>query len=287
MRKTAIILTILLTLSVLLTSCAPSEPSGGDESYRVIVTTDALYELVGAIGGGHVTVTNLLPTGAEPHDFEPKPRDVADALAAELFIYNGLGLDAWAAQLAATKTEGMSLAAAEAVPNVIDGDPHVWLSPTGATELARILRDALTVADPANAEAYAENCDLLTDKLAVLRDDYAEKFAQVKQRTFVTGHEAFAYLARDFDLTQRSVEGLYAEGEPTAKQLAELVDFCRDNGVTTIFAESGATQAVADTLARECGATVVTLYTIEFAQDSLTFTERMETNLSRLYEALR
>ncbi|MFH1512629.1 MAG: zinc ABC transporter substrate-binding protein, partial [Bacillota bacterium] len=96
----------------------------------------------------------------------------------------------------------------------------------------------------------------------------------------------FGYLCRDFGLTQNSVEDVFAEGEPSAQQLAELVDYCRANGVTTIFAEEMASPEISETLANEVGANVKTIYTIESAEDGLSYLERMEANLYEIYLSL-
>ncbi|HWR61400.1 MAG TPA: zinc ABC transporter substrate-binding protein, partial [Clostridia bacterium] len=102
----------------------------------------------------------------------------------------------------------------------------------------------------------------------------------------VTGHAAFGYLCRDFGLVQSSVRDIYAEGEPSAQQLAELVEYCRENNITTIFAEEMASPEVSQTLANEVGAKVETIYTIENSDGDKTYIERMEENLVKIYDSL-
>lgn len=119
-----------------------------------------------------------------------------------------------------------------------------------------------------------------------LYNEYSKKFASVEKKSFVTGHAAFAYLCRDFGLSQNSVEDVFAEGEPTAKQLSQLVDYCKSNNVTTVFAEEMASPEVSEALAKEVGAKVETIYTIESAEDGKTYLERMQDNLSEIYSSL-
>ncbi len=83
-----------------------------------------------------------------------------------------------------------------------------------------------------------------------------------------------------------SVEGVFAEGEPSAQQLAELVEYCRSNNVTTVFAEEIASPEVSNTLASEVGSKVETICTVESAEDGKTYLERMEDNLSKIYDTL-
>ena len=124
-------------------------------------------------------------------------------------------------------------------------------------------------------------------KLEALQKDYAQKFATVAHKDFVTGHAAFAYLCRDFGLEQQSVEDVFAEGEPNAAQLAELVEFAKSHGIKTIFAEEMASPAVSKTLAAEVGAKVETIYTMESKEDDKSYLQRMEDNLSKIYESLK
>ena len=165
-------------------------------------------------------------------------------------------------------------------------DPHLWLSIKGAeTEITNI-KDAFVAADPDNKDYYETNCADYIAQLETLFNEYSAKFATVEKKSFVTGHAAFGYLCRDFGLTQNSVEDVFAEGEPSAQQLAELVEYCKQNGVTTIFAEEMASPDVSQTLANEVGASVKTIYTMESAEDDLSYLERMADNLSEIYESL-
>ncbi len=103
----------------------------------------------------------------------------------------------------------------------------------------------------------------------------------------MTGHAAFGYLCRDFGLEQNSVEDVYAEGEPSAQQLTDLVKYCREHKVETVFAEEMASPDVSKTLADEVGAKVETVYTVESSEGGKTYLERVESNLSKIYDSLK
>ncbi len=148
------------------------------------------------------------------------------------------------------------------------------------------IKDALVKADPQNKDYYESNLNDFISQLEDLYNEYNAKFQSVDKKSFVTGHSAFAYLCRDFGLNQNSVEDVFAEGEPSAQQLGELVNYCRENGVTTIFAEEMASPDVSQTLASEVGATVQTIYTIESDEEGRTYLERMEDNLSKIFDSL-
>ncbi len=92
--------------------------------------------------------------------------------------------------------------------------------------------------------------------------------------------------AATLSLTQVSVADVFDTGEPSARRLSELVEYCKANGVTVIFAEALAATEVSRTLANEVGAEIKTIYTMESAEDGLTYLERMEKNLQEIYESL-
>lgn len=165
-------------------------------------------------------------------------------------------------------------------------DPHLWLSLKGAQTQVKNIKDALVQADPDNKDYYEKNYDDYIAQLEGLYEEFNEKFQTVKNKNFVTGHAAFGYLCRDFGLVQNSVSDIYAEGEPSAQQLAKLVEYCKENKVTTIFSEEMASPQVSQTLANEIGAKVETIYTIESSENGETYIERMKENLTKIYNAL-
>ena len=298
MFKKITALTLCLSAILGFTACG-SQNSGetADGKVKVSVTFNALYEFTKAVGGDKVEVSTIIPDGTEPHDFEPKAQDLVALSQAEVFVYNGLGLEVWAqdAISAAGNEKLIAVDASSGIEPITESentaarglfDPHIWLSLKCAeTEVANI-RDALIKADSANKDFYEANCADYIAKLESLYNDYNEKFGLVEKQSFVTGHAAFAYLCRDFGLSQKSVEDVFAEGEPSAKQLTELAEYCKASGVTTIFAEEMASPEVSQTLASEVGAVVETIYTIESAEDGLTYLERIDYNLSKIYDSM-
>ncbi|NMA38264.1 MAG: zinc ABC transporter solute-binding protein [Papillibacter sp.] len=295
--------TILLAfiLLLLLTSCSSDNKAADSGKLRVTVSFNAMKEFALAVGGDRVEIQTIIPDGTEPHDFELKARDLVNLSKAQVFIYNGLGMEGWAEEaikaadnkslISVNASEGAELIAlAEHEGEEEHGhgsyDPHLWLSLKGAeTEVANI-KAAFIEADPINKDYYESNCQSFIEKLVALYNKYSAKFEKLDNRLFITGHAAFAYLCRDFGLIQSSVENVFAEGEPSARQLAELADYCRKNGVSTIFTEELASPEVSKALANEVGAKTETIYTISSDEDGLSYLERMEINLSKIYDSL-
>lgn len=295
--------TILLAfiLLLLLTSCSSDNKAADSGKLRVTVSFNAMKEFALAVGGDRVEIQTIIPDGTEPHDFELKARDLVNLSKAQVFIYNGLGMEGWAEEaikaadnkslISVNASEGAELIAlAEHEGEEEHGhgsyDPHLWLSLKGAeTEVANI-KAAFIEADPINKDYYESNCQSFIEKLEALYNKYSAKFEKLDNRLFITGHAAFAYLCRDFGLAQSSVENVFAEGEPSARQLAELADYCRKNRVSTIFTEELASPEVSKALANEVGAKTETIYTISSDEDGLSYLERMEINLSKIYDSL-
>ncbi len=268
------------------------------ETIKISVTFDAMKEFAEAIGGDHVTVSTIIPDGVEPHAFEPKAQDLVNLSEARILIYNGLGMESWIDDaIAAVDNESLvTVCASDGVTPIRNEgeevkehgqyDPHTWLSLKCAEIEVGNIKDALVEADPDNAADYESNYTAYITSLENLYQEYAEKFAAVEKDSFVTGHAAFGYLCRDFHLSQNSVEDVFAEGEPSAQQLTELVQYCKDHAVTTIFAEELASAEVSETLAKEVGAKVETIDTMAGSENGKTYLKRMEENLRKIYASL-
>ena len=308
------IIALLLGTAVTLAAagCGSRQNGAADGKVTISVSFNALYELSAAVGGDKVAISVIIPDGTEPHDFEPRARDLAMLKDADIFVVNGLGMEDWADDAvkaagntdirvvdASSGVEAISIEEHEEVQTgVHEGeneaehehgayDPHIWLSPLCAVTMAGNIRDALVHTDPANSAYYDANYKSFTDALETLHAQYAEKLKNADNKSFVTGHAAFAYLCRDFGLVQNSVEDVFAEGEPGAQQLAALVGYCRENHITTIFTEALVSAAVFETLAREVGASVKPIYTMASAENGKSYLDRMEENLSVIYESLK
>ncbi|OUZ11363.1 hypothetical protein BHE97_05885 [Aeromicrobium sp. PE09-221] len=167
-------------------------------------------------------------------------------------------------------------------------DPHLWLDPTNLEPAATAIADALSDADPDNADTYQANADELIADLETLDEEFETGLAQCERREFVTSHAAFSYLAHAYDLTQVPIAGIDPGAEPSSAQLAEITDLVQEEGITTIFTETLASPALAETIARETGARTATLDPIEGLTDETAdadYLSLMRDNLAALQEA--
>ena len=285
---------------VFFTSCKNNSQDtvSDDSKLQISVTFNALAEFASAIGKDKIEVSTIVPAGAEPHDFEPKAADIARLSKAQIFVYNGLGMEAWVEDaIKAAANEDLTVVTAtdgadpinnteEAIKEHGEYDPHLWLSIQGAIIEVQNIADTLCEIDVDNKDYYQTNASEYIEQLEGLFSEYSDKFAALNNKNFVTGHAAFNYFCRDFDLTQNSVEDVFAEGEPSTRQLAKLVDYCKEKQVTTIFAEEMASSEISKTLASEVGADIETIYTMEGPEDDLSYLDRIRSNCEKVYQSL-
>jgi zinc transport system substrate-binding protein len=282
-----------LALALLaLGGCAPAAPPAKP---LVVTTIYPLWEFARQVAGDRATVVSLVPTGVEPHDWEPAPRDVSQVRQAAVFVHTGTPLDGWAEKLLA------DLPGRRVLVNVRGGlgvltvggitDPHLWLDPTLARAQVLAIAGGLEQADPAGREVYAENAKAFVARLDALDLEFAAGLADCARREVVTSHAAFAYLARRYRLTQVSVMGISPEAEPSPADLAAIVRTARRLKVTHVFYETLVSPRLAETLSREIGATPLPLNPIEGvspaeAAAGTGYLELMRANLANLRTAL-
>lgn len=290
----------ILTFTACSSKKVENHSASSQSKVEVVVTFNAMREFAAAVGKDKVDIVTIIPDGTEPHDFEPKAKDFESLSNAKVFVYNGFGMEAWVNK-ALEAVNNKSLVSVEASSGFAaiknsdadeikehgQNDPHVWLSLKGAENEAKNIKDALVKVDASNKDYYEKNYNDFASQLDALYDEYNKKFLTVRNKSFVTGHAAFAYLCRDYGLNQNSVEDVFAEGEPSAKKLKELTDFCTENMIKTIFVEDMVSPKVSDTLAKEVGAKVEKIHTIESKDDNKDYIQCMRENLDMIYNSLK
>jgi zinc transport system substrate-binding protein len=254
----------LIVILILTFSCglAPAACGGGSGEKGVSGSGEetvvaAFYPLAFAaseIGGDSVDVKNLTPPGAEPHDLEISPRDVAEVLDADLVLLLGHGFQRQLEDAAEHADNVAFLLDTPGLDVHSNEDPHVWLDPVRYTRVVDRIGELLGKQAAAKA---------LEKRLADLDTEYRVGLAHCARHEIVTSHEAFAYLAERYGLEQVAITGLSPEAEPEPGKLQSVVDLVRGHGVTTIYFETLVSPRIAETVARETGARTAVLNPIE------------------------
>ena len=263
-------------------SPSPSESTGAAADYRVIATTSVFAELAQLALGDNVTIETIIPAGVDVHTFEPSPVDAQKLAGADLIVMNGLGLDEWALSLleAAGKGEEDVLELAEGIDEsnawvYLEGeehdaaapdehghggtDPHIWLDPKGAAIYVDRIAARVAAELPERAAEIESARDAGLAEIAALDEELRVGFAAVEAsaRRIVTFLDAFGYFARAYAIEIVGV-AIEAPGqEPSAKEIAALIDAIKAAGVTSVFSEAQFPSKVLDQVAAETGAIVL------------------------------
>jgi zinc transport system substrate-binding protein len=265
----------------LLAACSSNHATAAGDRIKVVAGFYPLQFAAERVGGDRVTVANLTKPGAEPHDLELTPNQVADIHTAGLVIYlAGLqpAVDDAVAQEAGGQAFDVSTVQPlnQAAPGVLESpaigaaksanagkDPHVWLDPVRFAAIVDKLANRLATIDKAHAADFNSRAMALHAELDRLDQEYATGLANCQRHEIVTSHAAFGYLAERYKLEQIPITGLNPEEEPSPQRLGQVAALAKQRGVTTVFFETLVSPKVAETLAKEVGAKADVLDPIE------------------------
>jgi ABC-type Zn uptake system ZnuABC Zn-binding protein ZnuA len=240
------------------------------DALKVVTTTTVFADIVQNIGGSRVAATSIIPPGVGPEDYEPKPDDAKKLADAELIVSNGVGLDDFLDRLLASGSGGQTphLVLGDGIPILtVDGEqnPHFWLDPTLVKQYyLPAIAAKLTELDPegkptfdANVASYGAQLDALDTELKATIDTIP-----AANRKLVTFHDAFPYFAKHYGFELVGVILDNVGQDPSAADLAALVEKIRAAGVKAVFSEAQFSPKLSETLAQEAGITTVvtTLY---------------------------
>lgn len=267
MRHLSLLLVILLATPLFAAKPAADLP-------RVVASTNILLDFVEHVGGDLVAADSLVPPGVDLHTFSPTPQDIAKLRDADLVVVNGLHLEGWIDE--AIENSGFSgrIVVASNGIDVLAGsceahdhdhdhhhhatDPHAWLSPRNAMVYVKNISSALAELHAEAAEDYEANAALYNGQLRILDSWIKRQSAQIpaERRVLVTDHDAFAYFAQAYGFETHSVVGLSTTEEPSAKDLAQVVDTIRARDVGAVFVESAEASRLIERAAEEAGVSV-------------------------------
>lgn len=285
---------IIAAVWLLKSKFTPTAVSPASTKLQVTTSFYPLYFFATQIGGDKVSVTNITPTGVEPHDYEPSAQNIIEIENSKLLILNGGGLEAWASKITQAITQAHTLvviAGEDIFSQNTAVDPHIWLSPVLAIAMVEKITTGFLQVDPANAPYYEMNKESLIQKLKNLDAEYQGGLAVCAETNIVTSHSAFGHLASAYHLNQISIAGLSPDAEPSPKQLGAIIQLVKKSNIKYIFFESLVSPKLSEMIAREAGTQILVLNPIEgLTPDEVTggadyFTE-MKKNLSNLQLAL-
>lgn len=307
--------------SVVLVACgqdneqSSSDTKGSsDETLKVTTTVFPLQSFVEQIGGDHVEVNSIYPTGADLHSYEPSQKDIMDASKSDLFVYTGDDLDPVAKKVAgAIKEDDHKLSLEDQVDQSSlladehdhehEGedheeahehshgayDPHVWLDPKLDETFVKEIRDQLSEKDPEHKEEYQKNADNVLKDLKGLDQDMKKATEGHEGHAVFISHESLGYLANRYGFVQKGVQGLNSE-DPSQKELTNIIKEINDTGAKYILYEENVSNKMTDTIRKETEAEPLKFNNMEAVTKDQskdeTFQTLMKENIKNINKAL-
>jgi manganese/iron transport system substrate-binding protein len=304
-RGRGVFVGLALLVAVVVGACGtgttPADSGASAGTLRVVTTTTILADLVAQVGGAYVQVESIVPKGGEVHTFDPRPSNMRRLAQADVVFLNGLGLDDWLATLVTDSgTTARVVSLGENLPGVtyLAGttkagaamNPHLWLDVSYAAKYVERIGETLAAADPVHATAYRDQAAASGRTLADLDAEVRTRMATIPaaNRTVISFHDAFPYFAAAYGLT---IDGTIVDApgqDPSAAQVAALIGVVREKGVKAIFAEAQFNEALAQTIANETGARVVSSLYTDSTGDAPkdTYVGMMRWNLDQVLQVL-
>jgi ABC-type Zn uptake system ZnuABC Zn-binding protein ZnuA len=302
---------LVLLLCLIVSGCGAKTATS--TKLTVVATENFIADIAQNVAGNRATVSALVPSGMDPHDFQPSPMDLTVVAQSRMLIVNGAGLEGWLAQ-ALNNIGGnrIVVTASQGLPGRMGGyglgspaltgtaapsttDPHFWMVPVLAKTYVNNIRDAFIQLDPAGKDIYQRNASAYSAQLDGLDQWIRSQVALIPpaQRLMVTDHEDLGYFADEygFRLIGAITPETSSEAEPSASHIADLVTQIKVSGDKAIFLDIGTNTQLADQICREAGCHVLRDMYIHWLTPTngvaSTYLEMMRHNVTVIVEALR
>ena len=273
----------------------------------IALSTFSLYDIAKHIVGDDIDLIMIMPFGVDAHSFEPTPKLMAKISKSDLVVYSGAGLEPWIEkfefknelidmsqhvklrEIDSDEREGHDHHDGQCVHNKVD--PHYWLDIQNMIIATRIMRDKLISILPENRELYSKNSELYIESLNSLNSKFKERLSSCTNSTIVVNHNAFSYLSHKYGFEVEALSGLSPEAEPSAQNMARLIEHIKEHNVQTLFFESFVSDRAIKSIATDTGVEVDVLQplgniTADEAKENYTYADIMKTNLDKISKAL-
>lgn len=275
LRRLSVIAACSLALTATACGDTTDKAGGSDDKLKVVTAFYPFQYVASSVAGDKAEVTSLTAPGAEPHDLELTPKQIASLAEADLVVYQKGFQEQVDKALeeqqpknvvdVAQVVDMQPMAAADDHEHEGESaeeheghdhgstDPHTWLAPTNMVKITAAVQDKLKQADSADAATFDANAKQLSTQLTTLDKDFSTGLSQCTRKEFITSHAAFGYLAKSYGLTQIGISGLSPDEQPSPARITEVQKLAKEHGVTTIFYETLVSPAQAKSIAGDLG----------------------------------
>jgi len=281
---------------ICLTFVAAVSPVRAQDRLNVVASFSILGDFVRNVGGDRVDVTMLVGPDGDVHVYAPAPADARKIADARLLVINGLGLEGWLPRLLqASGSKAPIITAANGIAPLklgSDADPHAWQSVTNAKKYVTNIRDALALADPADAERFRKNADTYLAKLDALDREVRDAIKQIPEsrRKMISTHDAFGYFAAAYGIRFIAPLGVSTETEASARDIAGIIAQIKGEKIPAVFLENISDPRLIRRISAETGAKIGgTLFSDSLTAekgDAPTYIDMVRHNIKALTSAL-
>jgi zinc transport system substrate-binding protein len=314
LKRVSIISIVFLLISSILVGCTEKKDSTKDDGKLTVYTTVyPLQYFTERIAGDLVSVETIYPPGADEHTFEPSQKDMMNVADADMFIYIGLGLEGFVEKAKTTlKSEDVQFLPVGEQINIEtagheedmeheeeeghhhehgDVDPHIWLDPIYAEEIAKTIKEELIAQLPDEEKTFEDNYQLLSKDFKELDSSFQNTMETAKQKEVIVSHAAFGYWELRYGLKQISISGISSATEPSQKELEEIVKKAKDQQIKYILFEQNVSSKLGEIIQHEIGAKPLRLHNLstlteENIENNETYFTLMNQNIKSISTAL-
>jgi len=266
MKKNRLLGVMFILLTILLVACGKDNTN--KDKLNVVSTFTIITDMVEEIGKDKVDVHNLVPTGTDPHEYEPLANDLRKASNADILFYNGFNLEGgkkgWFFKMLKTINKDEKLAynlsegtkelyLNEVNPTPETINPHNFISPKNGLIMAKNILKGLIEVDAENKDYYEKNYNVFKTKLEEIEKKYEEEFSKIsnEERIIVTSERAFQYLAKDYNIKEGYIWAIDTDENGTKEQITKLIEFIKENKIKYLFLESNVDPRPMKTISEE------------------------------------
>ncbi|MED3647102.1 metal ABC transporter substrate-binding protein [Halalkalibacterium halodurans] len=255
------------------------------EPLLIYTTVFVLEDFIKKIGGDHVEVKNLIPIGVDAHTYEPSVREMIAVAESDGFFYSGGGMEGFIeSMMHSLRDEKVPMFEASEGVEFIGGghdhhhhgeedhhhdhhhgdrDPHVWIDPIRAIQLARNVKAGLQQLKPEASEAFEKNFEQLVEQLEALDQSFLDMTESAERRMFLVAHAGYTYWEERYGLEQVAITGFSPMNEPSLQQVKELIEFAEEHDLSHIGFERNYKIPIAEKLMEELGGEAVYFNNLE------------------------
>ncbi|MCI0374075.1 metal ABC transporter solute-binding protein, Zn/Mn family [Lacticaseibacillus paracasei] len=286
-------------------STTQKDSASTNQQLRVVTTNSILEDMVHNVGGDRIELYSIVKRGTDPHEYEPRPTDVAATSEADVVFHNGLNLETggngWFKKLVQTSHKAFNkdvFAASDGVnqmyltTNTKEQDPHAWLDLANGIQYVKTITKVLKQKDAKNANYYQMNADQYVAKLQKLHQTAQSQFLDIpeRQRLLVTSEGAFKYFSKAYHVTPAYIWEINTEAQGTPEQMQTVLAKIRASDVKHLFVESSVSPKSMNKVAKETGLSIhAKIFTDSLAAKGTkgdTYYSMMKWNLDKIHDGL-